>query len=131
MRHPRPRSTFGLPILVILVSLLNVVACGSSSPPGQAQARDQAAAAACNYYGRCGQIGAGLKYASTDDCQTQLKAYFNTTWPQSSCTSIWQMGLTNCLAAIDIADCNSLADFLNVTLNKCTMANVCMTPANG
>jgi len=117
--------------LTILLGLLSLLACGGSSPPGQAQARDQAAATACNYYRRCGQIGAGLKYASTDDCQTQLKAYFNTSWPQSSCTSISQMGLTNCLAAIDIADCNSLADFLNVTLNKCTMANVCMPPTQG
>jgi len=111
--------------LVWLTAVVNLVGCGGSSPPGQPQARDQAANHACNYYMRCGQIGAGLKYASTDDCQTQLRAYFNGAWPQDTCTAISQTGFDNCLTAIDIAACDSLADFLNVTLNKCTMANVC------
>ena len=124
MRFIRLALLMGLPVLDLL-------ACGGSSPPSQPQARDQAAATACTYYMRCGQIGAGLKYASTDDCLTQLKAYFNTTWPQDTCTSISQTGFDNCQAAIQIADCNSLADFLNVTLNKCTMANVCATPTKG
>ena len=39
--------------------------------------------------------------------------------------AISRTGFDNCLTAIDIAACDSLADFLNVTLNKCTMANVC------
>jgi len=117
--------------LVWLPAVLNLISCGGSSPPSQPRARDQAATTACAYYMRCGQIGAGLKYASTDDCSTQLKAYFNTAWPQDTCTSISQTGFDNCLAAIDIADCNSVADFLNVTVNKCTMANVCATSSGG
>jgi hypothetical protein len=117
--------------LGLLAPLSVLLACGGGAPTSQPAARDQAAAAACAYYMRCGQIGAGLKYASADDCTTQLKAYFNGVWPQDTCTSISATGFNNCIGAINIAECGSLADFLNVTLNKCTAANVCATDGGG
>lgn len=125
MRFVRLAALAWLPAL-----WLPALACGGGSPTTQQGARDQAASTACTYYMRCGQIGAGLKYASADDCLTQLKAYFNSVWPQDTCTSISSTGIDNCVAAIDIADCNNLGDFLNVTLNKCTAANVCASGAD-
>ena len=102
-----------------------VAACGSDAPTTQPAARDQAAATACSYYMRCGQIGAGQTYVSSDDCLTQLKAYFNSTWPQDTCTSISSTGFDNCITAINIASCDNLSDAIDVIFNKCTMANVC------
>jgi hypothetical protein len=122
MRDAR-QITIGIGIVWMLAG------CGGGSTPTQASARDRAATAACNYYGRCAQIGPGLKYASTDDCLTQLKATFNTAWPQAECVSIVSTGLDNCIGAIAIADCGSVADLLNAALNKCTKDKVCASDA--
>lgn len=68
---------------------------------------------------------------SADDCLTQLKATFNTAWPQAQCTSIAPAGLNNCIAAINISDCGSVTDFLNAALNKCAMDKVCASADAG
>ena len=111
--------------LVSLVGSLGL-GCGSDTPSTQPTARDAATSAACNYYARCMEIGAGKTFASADDCLTQVKANFQNRWPPDQCTTISSAGINNCITAINIASCGNLQDIADVLLNKCTQANVCV-----
>lgn len=107
-----------------LGALAGLAACGSGSP-SQVSARDQATTASCDYFDHCKLIGDGLQYPSRDDCETKVRAAFQTAWTPADCAMISSTGFDNCLTAIHIADCGNPADVANVLLNKCTKLNVC------
>lgn len=101
-------------------------ACG---PMSQARARDLATARSCDWYGKCGEIGQGKKYATRDACEVDVRASWNNYWPAADCDGkIRGEDLDVCLQAIELTDCNNAFDFLNTVLNKCGKSNVCRGP---
>ena len=113
-------------IAITALGALAVPACGGGSPT-QMEARDQATTTSCDFYQRCDKIGSSKQYSTRDDCETQVKATFQSAWPPEGCTNISPTGLGNCETAIRIADCTSGIDALSV-LSKCSRMNVCGTP---
>jgi hypothetical protein len=103
-------------------------ACGGVTN-SQVVARDQATTAACDWYGGCGAIGAGLTYDTRASCETQVRAQWDQAWPPSDCDSKINQGqLSICLDAIHATQCGNVLDILSTLAVKCPKANVCSGP---
>ena len=88
-------------------------------------AREGGARHFCNYYSRCGEIGAGQKYASFDECLVDERSNFQDYWPTSACDGkINGDALNVCYTAIDNTQCSNFIDQL-ATLTKCGSGSVC------
>ncbi len=101
-------------------------------------ARDQATAASCNYYMRCGLIGPGEDtmngYTSYASCQTSVSAYWESTWPVSACQGhIDEAQVSICVSAINATECMNGLDVLATLVLKCPQASICdanLTPVD-
>jgi hypothetical protein len=117
----------GLGAAVMLAALwagATLPGCGSGS--SQADARDRATAASCDWLAMCDQIGAGKKYETRDMCDVQVRASWDSAWPVATCEGkIDENQLEICLAAIKITDCKNVVDVYNTLANKCPAAKIC------
>lgn len=114
----------GAVILATFWAGTTLQSCGSGS--SQADARDRATAASCDWWQMCGQIGAGKRYETRDTCNVQVRASWDSNWPVATCEGhIDESQLEICLAAIKITDCGNLLDIGNTLANKCPAAKVC------
>lgn len=107
-----------------------VAAIGCSSqpdePPSRTEAVDSATAASCDWYERCGLIGAGTAYATRDSCDAQTRAQWDGLWSASKCEgSIDSAELDACVKAIQATECQSALDAFNTLVSKCPESKVC------
>src|SRR5687767_7514769 len=111
--------------IVFMVAAAGLAAsCGG--PYTQAQARDMATDRSCDWYAKCGEIGAGKKYGDRDQCEVDVRSGWNDMWPVADCDKrIAPEDLDLCLKAIDITQCGNSFDFFNTVFNKCSKAEVC------
>lgn len=111
-------------IAAVVTTLVLVAGCGGNY--SQAEARDQATKATCDWYDRCGEIGSGMTYATRDDCEVDNRARWNSYWPYEDCNNrIPPEELDQCTAAIKATECGNGWDIANTFLNKCPPADVC------
>ena len=125
MSHSKRNFAFsGLLGLVALAAFGVGAGCGSSS--SQADARDRATTASCDWFQLCGQIGAGKMYQTRDMCDVQVRARWDAAWSVTACDGkINANQLDICLAAIKATECGNGLDALNTLANKCPEARVC------
>jgi len=124
--HHSLRRRARLPLVGFVLGMLILPACGDE-PLTRTQARERAANAVCDYYGRCMGIGVPpATYTSRDDCLITWRANLDGTWPEDRCTTIIQTGLDLCIAAVRNQGCDNAG--LGVTLASCSEANVCKAP---
>jgi hypothetical protein len=92
-------------------------------------ARERGSSRFCAFEERCGNVGAGKRYATFADCLTDKRAFFLAVWPTEPCDGrINAETLNVCYQAIETAQCNNLRDFFN-TFSKCESADVCTANA--
>jgi hypothetical protein len=104
------------------VALLS--SCGNFS---QATARDLATTHSCDWYAKCGEIGAGKTFETRDSCEVNVRVVWNATWPLDACDGkIPSKELDSCLNAIDNTQCANGLDLFNTLFNKCAQAQVCV-----
>ena len=119
----RYRATCVVRALAIVI-LAAGVSCGGN--PSRTSARDQATSTSCDWYDKCGQIGAGKTFADRDSCDVQVRAFWENAWPTADCDGkISGDQLDVCLSAIRITECGNGLDVLNTLGNKCPKAKVC------
>ena len=105
------------------------LASGCGSNHSQAAARDAVTDASCDYYARCGDIGAGKTYETRDSCEVQVRASWDNAWPVEACDGkINAAQLNTCLSAIAATECANALDVLNTLLNKCPQDKICSGP---
>jgi hypothetical protein len=110
-------------VFLSIVVAISCVACGGVS---RQDARNQATQKACDKYNECTQIGEGKIYASRDACEVDQTAAWERTWPVTICEArIDKTAFDLCINAIQVTECGSVADLINVYFNKCTAQNVC------
>jgi len=128
MRQIRERQ--GLPLFVIpVIAMALGLALGCGSNHSQASARDAVTDASCDFYARCGEIGAGKTYENRDTCEVQVRASWDTAWPASVCDGkINTEQLDICLNAVGATECGNGLDIANTLLNKCPQAKICSGP---
>jgi hypothetical protein len=103
-----------------------VVGAGCGGNLGQADARDQATKASCDWYDKCGEIGSGKRFATRDDCEVDVRAGWNSAWPYQECNDrIPRDKLDVCISAIKITTCGNGFDIWNTLVVKCGKAEVC------
>ena len=125
---PKIRASLNVAAALAAALAGGVFSC-SGDDHSQAGARDLATSHSCDYYARCGQIGAGQTYTSRDDCDVQVRAFWNGQWPATDCDGkISTSALGICTAAIDSTLCGNGVDVLNTVLVKCAKADVCGGP---
>lgn len=113
-----------LVLSVALGGLLGLGAC-SDDPLTQPGARDGAAAAVCDWAGRCGNIGAGKTYESRQSCLVTWTANIEKTWTPATCKKIVQAEYDLCVDSIKLATCENGVDLVAV-LSKCGADKVCL-----
>jgi Family of unknown function (DUF6184) len=114
--------------IVLIATFVVAMSCGGNST-SQPAARDAATNASCDYYARCGQIGAGKTYETRDSCEVQVRSFWEGQWPAADCDGkIKSSALDICLGAISSTLCNNGVDVLNTVLVKCAKADVCGGP---
>jgi hypothetical protein len=105
-----------------------VIGCSSEAdePPSRAAAVDSATDTACDWYERCGLIGAGKAYATRDSCDAQTRAQWDSLWSASDCEGrIDSTQLDACVKAIQATECQSALDAFNTLVSKCPQSKVC------
>jgi hypothetical protein len=130
MRHNREKQKRPPSVVSVALSALALgVAAGCGSNHSQASARDAVTDASCDYYARCGEIGAGKTYETRDTCEVQVRANWDTAWPVEACDGkINSEQLNICLSAIGATECGNALDALNTLLNKCPQNKICSGP---
>ncbi len=115
--------------LFLLVSLVvSAAACNdvASVTKKQSDALTAVTNATCDRYNACGDIGPGKTYTDSNDCQTQVKAFWNNQWPVAQCDGhINGDQLTVCTDAVSSTDCSNFIDQLNTVYDKCAESDVC------
>jgi len=107
-------------------ALLGAINCGGVSNDDLQTARNQATTASCNYYRMCNQIGPGLTFETSQDCQTQALSFWTSQWPTAACDGkIVSSAVTTCVAAINSTLCMNGIDVLATLYAKCPEARVC------
>jgi hypothetical protein len=125
---PKIRASLVAAAALALACAAAAVSC-SGDDHSQAGARDLATSHSCDYYARCGNIGAGQTYATRDDCDVMVRAFWNGQWPSTDCDGkIATSALNICIAAIDSTLCSNGLDVLNTVAVKCAKADVCGGP---
>lgn len=113
----------------LLPALLLLAATGCSGTWSQQAARDAATQKSCDYYARCGEIQRGARYNTREDCEIEVRAYWNNAWPAEDCDNkIRNEDMDVCLRAIENTQCDNAGDFFNTLFNKCSRSNVCKGP---
>ncbi len=109
-----------------LLLFLSLLAAGCGGNLDQAEARDQAAQASCDFYARCGELGPGERYSDRDQCTVQLRAFWNGQWSKEACDGqVRSEDLEGCLRAIEDTQCGNGLDIANTVLNRCGAEQVC------
>ena len=114
--------------LLLLSLVVSAVGCNTvaSVTKKQSDALTAVTNATCDRYNSCGDIGSGKTYTDSDDCQTQVKAFWNGQWPVADCDGhIDGNNLTICTDAVSSTDCSNFADQLNTVYDKCAKSDVC------
>jgi hypothetical protein len=130
MRHIRDMQKQARAVLAVAVGVGALgLATGCGSDHSQAGARDAVTDASCDFYNRCGEIGAGKTYETRDSCEVQVRASWDTAWPVQACDGkINSEQLKVCLSAIAATECGNTLDVLNTLLNKCPQDKICSGP---
>ena len=111
---------------LIAIASLSVLLAACSGTWSQAAARDAATEKSCDFYTRCGEVQSGKKYPTRDDCEIDVRAYWNNAWPAAECDNkIRNEDMDVCLKAIEITECGNSMDFFNTVFNKCSRSSVC------
>lgn len=111
---------------LILTCALALTAAACSGTWSQTAARDEATKKSCDFYARCGEIQPGKSYDTREDCEIEVRAYWNNAWPASECDQkIRNEDMDVCIKGIEGTQCNNAGDFFNTLFNKCSRANVC------
>jgi len=113
---------------------LGLCLTGCTEPSRESQ-RDTAADTYCERLEACGDVGAGQRYASMDDCAIAQRDFFNDLWPADKCSDgrINEERFDSCVADLEVAECSmNIFDVLDVAefLAKCRAQEVCIDPAN-
>jgi hypothetical protein len=114
--------------LVVAALVGGVVALqpSCSTTTSQADARDRATTQTCNWFQTCHYIGAGMNYATYDQCEVDQRAQWENRWPPASCDGkVDESALETCLAAILSTDCSNILDIADTLGVKCAEAKVC------
>jgi hypothetical protein len=107
-------------------ALVGGVDCGGVSTDDLQSARTQATTASCNYYKMCNQIGPGLTFETSQDCQTQVLSFWTSQWPTAVCDrKIVSSAVTTCVDAINSTLCMNGLDVLATLYAKCPEARIC------
>lgn len=107
--------------IATLAALALLAGCGVS----RTDARDAATDRTCDYYDRCGRIGAGESYPDRDSCEVQWRSNWNNFWPDETCSDrIDPDSLDLCLKTIQSQSCSDTFDILD-TYDKCKPELVC------
>jgi hypothetical protein len=116
--------------LILAATLAAGLALGcDGADRSQADARDSATTASCDWYAMCGEIGAGKTYDTRDTCNVQVRAFWDSKWPVATCDGKVDTGaLGICLDAIHITECGNAVDVFNTVANKCAVEKVCPSP---
>ena len=113
---------------MLAATLVGAVNCGGVSTNDLQSARNQATTASCNYYRMCNQIGPGLTFETSQDCQTQVLSFWTSQWPTAVCDGkIVSSAVTTCIDAINSTLCMNGLDVLATLYAKCPEARVCGT----
>jgi hypothetical protein len=108
----------------VVAILVIGTACGGNF--SQADARDRATKASCDWYEQCGEIGANGQFQTWDQCEVDARAFWNNAWSYEVCNDrILPEDLDSCLNAIDGTLCGNGLDWLNTIANKCNRETVC------
>ena len=113
--------------LLMLCLVVSAVGCNTvaSVTKKQSDALTAVTNATCDRYNSCGDIGPGKTYTSSDDCQTQVRAFWNDQWDVADCDGhINGDQLTICTDAVSSTDCNAF-DAAVTVYDKCAKSDVC------
>lgn len=102
----------------LTMSVVLAVFAGCSAVDGAAQR-------SCDWYQKCGHIGAGETYENSADCMTDQKAAWLKTFPTADCDGhVDESALTACYHALEDQSCSDLLDYVSV-FTKCNSDDVC------
>lgn len=122
------KATIVTATAALAAALIGAVDCGGVSTDDLQSARNQATTASCNYYKMCNQIGPGLTFETSQDCQNQVLSFWTSQWPTAACDGkIVSSAVTSCLDAINSTLCMNGLDVLATLYAKCPEARVCGT----
>jgi hypothetical protein len=106
--------------------LLLFTSCATLSASRHVDISRQASTRTCDAMARCGKVGEGKRFADLATCRIDYDAVWSKRWDKATCDqTVSRSGLEQCLASIDATDCDSVLDFLNTALNKCSERRVC------
>ncbi|WP_043428533.1 DUF6184 family natural product biosynthesis lipoprotein [Cystobacter fuscus] len=112
---------------IMVVGVSGLFGCGTIADitNKQSDAVNAAANTTCNRYQDCGEIAAGKKYSTRDECMNAEKGNWNGRWSVAECDNrINGDNLNFCLDAIEATSCGNVFDQIN-TATKCTQNDVC------
>ena len=103
--------------------------------PSREDQRDAAAGAYCERLDACGDIGAGERYASADDCAVAQRDLFNDLWPADKCSDgrINEERYDACVDKLRGVECNmNIFDVVDLAkfAADCNAGEVCIDPAD-
>lgn len=112
------------------VLAVSIVGCGSSNVADITDRQEDAVRAAtkrtCDRYEECGRIGTDKTYTTRDECDAEVKSYWNDRWPAADCNDrINGDNLETCLQSVDTTDCNSYFDKFVTAFGACAKSDVC------
>lgn len=108
------------------VAALLCVGCNqvASTTKKQSDALTAVVKADCDKWTTCGDIGAGKKYASRTDCETDSRGFWNNQWDVVDCDGkINGDNLSICTESITQATCGF--DRSLTTFTRCSKSDVC------
>jgi hypothetical protein len=99
---------------------------GMTPASGVRPAADRIADARCEREQRCGNIGAGETYSSTQDCLSRVRTDWRDELNERECPGgIHQQQLDECLAQVRTEACGNALDKLS-RMAECTGAQICI-----